>query len=289
MQTLSIDPPIPFVLPSDLPVHAILVGCGGTGSHIAQSLARLASHLRDTGGRPLHLTFIDGDVVERKNVGRQLFCPAEIGQNKAQTLAARLSAALGLSIAAISEMATIDLLRRLRGRSDLTILVGAVDSATGRGAIADLLADHTPPIWLDCGNHEHSGQVAVGNTVNRELLRGCLSLGGICAALPSPHLVYPDLLKEAPVRPRADCAAAMEDNAQSLMVNQQIAAVAAQYLYQIVVRRQLTMFCTTVDLGGLVMRSLPITARAIAEAVGLAPGDLTEQPKKTTKKKARAA
>jgi len=184
-------------------------------------------------------------------------------------------------------MATVNLLRQLRDRNTTTVLIGAVDSAAGRRAISDQLADQWPPIWLDCGNEEQSGQVAVGTIINPDLLRGCLALGGVCAALPAPSLIYPDLLKDAPPRPRADCAAAMQDGTQSLMVNQAMAAIAAQYLYQIVISRRLATFCTTIDLGGLVMRSEPITAAALGRATGIDPRDLTSS--KSTKKARKVA
>jgi len=47
MDTLTIDPPIPYLLPPNQPIWIGLAGCGGTGSHIAQSLARLAIHVRE--------------------------------------------------------------------------------------------------------------------------------------------------------------------------------------------------------------------------------------------------
>jgi hypothetical protein len=70
----------------------------------------------------------------------------------------------------------------------------------------------------------------------------------------------------------------MQAEAQSLMINQAMAAVTAQYLYQIVVARRLTTFATTLDLGSLSMRSLPTTARAVSEATGM---DLTELARST--------
>jgi hypothetical protein len=61
----------------------------------------------------------------------------------------------------------------------------------------------------------------------------------------------------------------MQNDAQSLMVNQMMAGIAAQYLYQLVVQRRLTTFHTVVDLDSLSMRSTSITARALADASGL--------------------
>jgi PRTRC genetic system ThiF family protein len=276
MQTLQLDPPIPYLLPIRDRMLICLIGCGGTGSHLAQSLARIAAHLTTTGGPQLDLVFVDGDVVEAKNVGRQLFSPADIGQNKA--LAARFGAVFGLPIIAIPTMASAEVLRSVAAHGN-GLLLGAVDSADGRKVIHKALSDRGAwRLWIDCGNHEHSGQVAVGTTTQRERLSGAFALPGLCSALPAPSPVYPKLLKAAPKRRRADCAAAMEDNVQSLMVNQAVAAIAAEYVYQIVINHRLTTFCTTFDLQSLSMRSLPITAQQVAAATGVSVADLCGEP-----------
>jgi molybdopterin/thiamine biosynthesis adenylyltransferase len=78
-------------------ISIILVGCGGTGSFAALNLARLAWAARS--GKRFRLTFIDPDVVEEKNIGRQYFCPADVGQPKAWTLARRLGSQIGAAFA----------------------------------------------------------------------------------------------------------------------------------------------------------------------------------------------
>ncbi|MBK8200243.1 MAG: PRTRC system ThiF family protein [Acidobacteria bacterium] len=287
MQTLTIDPVVPFLIPESPRIAIALVGCGGTGSHIAQAMARLAVHCRDTGGPQIDLAFIDGDTVERTNVGRQLFSAADIGRNKAQALAARFAAVFGLPIAAFPQMLDTSWSSHLAAHQRYGVLVGAVDTAAGRRAIAATLGGAWR-LWLDCGNHEHSGQVVVGSRRAAGGMAGCLSLSGVCGALPTAPLLYPELLKDAPARPRADCATAMQDNAQSLIVNQMMAAIAGQYLYQIVVARRLTIFRTVVDLGSLTMRSDPITAANLSAATGLTLAALRGEQAKQQKGK-RAA
>lgn len=283
MQTLTIDPPVPFVVPPLEEVTIALIGCGGTGSHIAQSLARLAAHCAGSGGPSIKLAFVDGDIVEAKNVGRQLFSVADVGKNKAQVLAARFSAVFGLNIAAIPRMLEPNQGLDTRGYG---ILIGAVDGAAGRNALFNQLTAYNWRLWLDCGNHEASGQVVVGNTLSSQGMQDAVKLG-MCSKLPAASLLYPDLLKDVPVRPREDCARAMQDNAQSLMVNQTMAAIAGQYLYQLIIKRKLMTFQTVVDLSSLSMRSTPITAAALAEACDLTVEQITGV--KAAKKKARAA
>lgn len=285
MQTLTIDPAVPFLIPEVTGFTILLVGCGGTGSHIAQGLARLAAHCRDSGGPDIGLAFVDGDTVEAKNVGRQLFSLADIGKNKAQVLAGRFSAVFGLPIATFPAM--------LNGQrithGGYGIIVGAVDSAQGRQAIREELTNFGWRLWIDCGNHESSGQVVVGRATSTGQLVGTLKLPGLCGSLPTAPLLYPELLRDAPARARADCAAAMQDNAQSLMVNQMMASIAAQYLYQIVIRRRLTTFQTVVDLDSLAMRSDAITAANLSKATGLSVEQLRGQKVAKQKQKRKAA
>lgn len=265
MQTLDLTPPIPYLWPIQHAVSIALIGCGGTGSHLAQTLAKIAVHRRSIGGPELELLFVDGDLVEQKNVGRQLFSPSDIGKNKAEVLAARFNAVFGLQIAAQPSMLTAPL-RRLTsaGRG---ILVGAVDNAAARQQIAASLHHWGPKaLWIDCGNHEHSGQVLVGSTAFQwELAKAC-AVPSMCVDLPSPALVAPELLVPPTVQPiRAeDCAAAMEDNRQSLLINQAMATIAGQYLANLLFQGQITTFETIVDLESLSMRSTPITAATIA-------------------------
>ncbi len=283
MQTLDLTPSIPFRIPVQ-PLTITLVGCGGTGSHLAQTLARLARHIRESGGPPLDLTFMDGDTVEPKNVGRQLFAPSEVGRNKAQVLAARFSAVFGLSISAVPQMATT-MQQFFTPRCDdraYRIVVGAVDGAAGRQVIADALECSHMHLWLDCGNHEHDGQVVLGTATAVEALAGAFAIDGMCAGLPAPSLQLPALLKTRPPAPRRDCAQAVADNAQAFQINTVIAQVAGQYLAQLAIARQISHFATWISLIGMVMRSTPITAANVAEATGIPLADLT-------KKKRRAA
>jgi PRTRC genetic system ThiF family protein len=284
MQTLAIDPPLPFLLPPDVPIQVVLVGAGGTGSHILQSLARIAAHL---GPVAPQITVIDGDVVEPKNVGRQLFSQSDVGLNKAQALAARFSAVFGLQIEAIPKMADLSVFNTPR-RGTVRILVGAVDTPAARTVLHDALSCGYARVWLDCGNEEHSGQVCLGTKTDAAQLRGALALG-LCRDLPAPSLVYPNLIAALKKPKAGDCAAQMERNLQGLMVNQAVAAVAAQYLHDLIVARRVTTFETTISLAPIAMRSRPITAAHIAEAARIPLADLAPPPARVTPKKGRRA
>jgi len=234
-----------------------LVGCGGTGSFLALHLARLAYHLREQYGKAARLVFVDPDRVEAKNIGRQNFCPAEVGEYKAQTLMRRYNAAFGLDIQAVcapfeQSMTT--------GRVAFRLLIGAVDNAAARRELqmaATVMGGAT--WWLDCGNHEHAGQVLLGNRAD---LRAPEIALGFCGGLPLPSGQAPELLEIANNELRMtngeSCAELALRDAQSLMVNQMAAGWAASYVYRLLVGKDLDVYATYFDLVTGSARSLPI-------------------------------
>ncbi|MBQ3591362.1 MAG: ThiF family adenylyltransferase, partial [Clostridia bacterium] len=74
------------------PVKIVMLGAGGTGGHIAPHLYRLLYAL----DRPVRFIICDGDVVEEKNLVRQNFIPADLGENKAKVLAERYASVFGM-------------------------------------------------------------------------------------------------------------------------------------------------------------------------------------------------
>lgn len=254
-------------------VHLHLVGCGGTGSWLAPTVARVAHTLVERGAE-VRVTFQDHDTVEDVNVPRQNFCFAEIGSNKAETLAARYAAAWGIEIAARSVPFTA--LDPKRRTDWLRVVMGCVDNAAARVEIQKSLGragyDGAPALWwLDCGNWKESGQVLLGCTADRKQLDGAFALGGACTALPSPALQSPELLVARPEEAdetRLSCAELAARNEQSLAVNQMVAAIAGDYLLRLLVSRDLKKFATYFDQPSGSSRSSYTTPEAVAAAVG---------------------
>lgn len=236
-------------------VKIVLVGCGGTGSFVALHLARLAYHAHEQRQLPVSLTFIDPDIVEHKNIGRQNFSPVEIGAAKAWTLMRRYNAAFGLQIKAIVDgVENYTQMYRNNGK-DLCIVVGCVDNAAARRSIASR-APAYQFWWLDCGNAEHAGQVLLGNRYDLEKPELTLDF---CSGLPLPSIQHPELLVDDPVEKMAEsCAELTLRDAQSLMVNQAVATFASQYLYRLILSQDLDIYATYFDLVSGSARSLPI-------------------------------
>lgn len=231
-----------------------VVGLGGTGSQVARSLARVIYDMRRARLHTPTVVFIDPDVVEEKNVGRQMFAAGDITQNKSRVLARRFNQALGLEIEAIDQ--PLDARRHIERHGNL--VVGCVDNHLARRELAKVEG-----IWLDAGNHFDSGQVCVGNSADRDTLLRHLKgdQHGKYRYLPSPALLFPQLLEPEPQpvpQPALSCADLVAGGEQHLLINDLIACVVAGYLYKLLHRQPVTTFVSYVSVDGLAVRSLPI-------------------------------
>ncbi len=124
------------------PVKIVMLGAGGTGGHIAPHLYRLLYALN----RPVRFIICDGDVVEPKNLVRQNFIPADLGENKAKVLAERYSTVFGMETeyvpnfvedenqlkALLTQQSYFVGDRRDRLAPEQVILIGAVDNNRSR-------------------------------------------------------------------------------------------------------------------------------------------------------------
>ncbi|HRZ08150.1 MAG TPA: PRTRC system ThiF family protein [Candidatus Competibacteraceae bacterium] len=231
------------------PVRVLLIGAGGTGSHLFGALMALDHSLRaldHPGG--LHLTVYDPDRVTTVNVGRQAFWPADVGQNKAVTLVQRAHLAMGLDWRA--KPRAFQPRREELARYDL--IVTAVDRARtraeiGRRAYRSSL-DHDPPIlWLDTGNSVHEAQIILGDW------RTARSATWI----PNVFQLYPeraDLDDQAQRAP--SCSAAESLARQWLPIHRIVADVAQNLLWMLFRQGRLDLHGAVIHLATLSVRPL---------------------------------
>lgn len=242
---LNLETLYQVLLPPADTFHILLAGVGGTGSWLAVSLGRLMYHAQQK-GKQLHLTLVDPDVVTAANCGRQLFCPAEIGTNKAATLAQRLNQAWGLQITAVSTPYTAPMGQQwARGSNERAnyLLIGCVDNHLARRELAETTQNQRGRVWaIDCGNARANGQVLIGNLNHPTHLE--VNELGLCNGFLSPYLQEPGLLEPDPQPNTLSCADLALREEQSLMVNAQTAAIAAQYVYDFILRRSLHTYAS---------------------------------------------
>ena len=215
------------------PVKIVQLGAGGTGGHIAPHLYRLLYSLN----RTVRYIICDGDVVEEKNLVRQNFTPADLGENKAQVLAERYSTVFGMETEYVpSFVEDEDRLKELLAPqrwntgsyynrsyvSEMVILLGAVDNNKSRQLCHRVFYQAEELIYIDSGNGEYTGQVVCG--VRR----------GGKTYYPPIGAVYPDILEETDKFPtELSCAEASVSAPQSMAANITAATAVVDMIYNI--------------------------------------------------------
>ena len=210
------------------PVKIVMLGAGGTGGHVAPHLYRLLYALN----RPVRIIIADGDVTEPKNLVRQNFTEADLGENKARVLAERYSAAFGLETSYIphfierdeelAELVAPEAYATGEGTHyderagdfvpntvlEQVILLGCVDNNKSRQLCHRVFLAAKELIYIDSGNGEYTGQVVCG--VRR---------GGRTYYKPV-GLVYPELMEETDLFPsELSCAEASVSAPQTIVAN----------------------------------------------------------------------
>jgi PRTRC genetic system ThiF family protein len=214
-----------------------VVGCGGTGSLVAEGLCRLLLPQPD-----MKLVLVDHDRVEPHNLLRQAFYAGDVGRFKAEVLATRLAKLFGRTIGYSLQEFRRPYYGESSPLSPARIIIGCVDNPMARAEIA--AAIRPTRWWIDAGNAENLGQVLIGNAGSPDQLKGAFDLEkNICYALPSPSVQRPELLLPAeptplPVLRLNDCAEAVRLGGQSPVINQVMAALTLE-----VVRRIITGAC----------------------------------------------
>ncbi len=269
MQPLNIEKTYRVLLGNVDHFRILLVGCGGTGSALALALAGLVYHAGQK-GITVDLALVDPDVIEERNVGRQQFgvASAVIGDvPKAADLALRLNAAYGLAITAWPRSYEMGMARDwfqcgVGSGQRAYLLIGCVDNHLARQELAKTMAAFDGRVWaIDSGNEQHSGQVLIGNLTNVSRIR--LDRLGLCSGLPSPYVQEPDLLAPDPQAQNQSCAVMALAETQSLMVNRMVAAIAAHYCFNFILRRQVEQMATYFNLEPTLMSPRLITKQQI--------------------------
>ena len=116
--------------------QVFVIGCGGTGGFLAESLSRLLS-------KEITITLIDHDRIEPRNLIRQNFYPDEVGLFKSEALAKRLARLYGRTIRYSVYPYAPGYIYTRGG-----LIISCVDGAKGREAITDSARGW----WIDTGN-----------------------------------------------------------------------------------------------------------------------------------------
>jgi len=202
-----------------------LIGCGGTGSILAEHICRLIH-----GYRLKHtLRLYDGDTVTAANITRQNFYPNELGANKAAALGLRLSRQFGIEVEICERYFANDQI----GYNDLVI--SCTDTLVSRRVIAS--AYPASINWIDVGNERYHGQAIFGSTHDIDELRRqywIYDRQAYVTGLPDIAAITPQIATARKTRARAGCAD-MPFRQQGFCVNAAAALAAAAIVKQLLI------------------------------------------------------
>lgn len=246
------------------PVKIVMLGAGGTGAHIAPHLYRLLYAL----DRPVKFIICDGDKVEEKNLVRQNFTEADLGENKAKVIAERYSDVFGLETSYVPHF--IESAERLKvlikpqrfdtGRiitnpktrrterevlSELVILIGAVDNNRSRKLCHEVFLDAHELIYIDSGNGEYTGQIVCG--VRRAGKTIYKPVGQLYPEVNTPEDLFPT---------EVSCAEASVSAPQTIVANLMAATAVVTMIYNILVMGSNTVQQTTFSTKSVNIRSV---------------------------------
>ena len=187
-------------------ISILVIGCGGTGSHVLSCLARINEMLEMTGKNGITVTAYDDDIVNDHNQGRQLFYKQDIGRNKAEVLIGRINQTYGYDWIGVPVKYKVDNSHRF------DIIISCVDKVQIRKDINKMSN------WFyfqDYGNSRDTGQVILGHYKHE---------------LPTVIDMYPDLKDD---EDEPSCSAIESLSKQQLFINSTLANLGCNMIWQL--------------------------------------------------------
>ena len=179
-------------------LNIVIVGAGGNGSHLLANLLRYVAFMPAEIRKRLDIKVVDFDLVEQKNISRQLFVAGDVGQFKADALVSRYGRNFGIpseNLGSVTEkLSSPDDMVKLMSRLYTNLVIDCTDNRTARRFIyegvvkATSIADYAYNYILSAGNGAFSGQVGFGGF---ERVRGSVHLQ---RRIPVPYAFYPEMI-----------------------------------------------------------------------------------------------
>lgn len=246
------------------PVTVNVIGCGGTGSQVLNSLARMHSALRALGHPGLFVRAIDPDRVTDANMGRQLFSPADVDAHKCIVLISRINRFFGTDWEGVPSLYQEGCPVR-----PANITISCVDTGKARKSIKNELESHRkkadqkakmlkaannnrfdrrskewqelsrfvlepydwPYYWMDFGNMMDRGQVVLSTIGSVE--QPSKSEFDCRTSLPSIDKFHPDIFKDIAGEDQGpSCSLAEALNKQDLFINTNLANMGLAILWR---------------------------------------------------------
>lgn len=247
----------PYLLNPGHRVSIDVIGIGGTGSQVITGLARMNHALQILGHAGLFVRAWDDDLVEVHNVGRQLFSPADIGQNKANVLITRINRAFGTEWLSVPQRYNPE----VHGTSN--ILITCIDTAKGRVDISRELQKKLPKCepfdlpmyWMDLGNLQASGQVCLGTI---RPVPQPKSDAEVVGQLPNVVKRFPEIRKIKDEDTGPSCSLAEALGKQDLFINSIMAQFGCNLLWKLIREGKVAVAGCFVNLESLIVNPIKI-------------------------------
>lgn len=228
-------------------VSVAVAGVGGNGAQVIGLLARLNLAVLALGHPSgIRVAAYDPDTVSEANVGRQLWSPSDIGENKAIVAVERCNLFYRLGWDGVPW--------RYDGQ-DCDILVSCVDTRKARRGFAEQIDRCRGPkyYWLDMGNEESIGQCCLG-----EVPRAYASRGTSDPRLPLPTELFAALRSTAPETNTHSCSLRISLQSQGLFINDFVARASMQLLYRLFTRGRIETHGAFLNLDTYRMNPIPV-------------------------------
>lgn len=194
-----------YLIDPQHPVTINVIGCGGTGSQVLNSLARMHHALKALGHAGIYVRAVDPDRVSDANMGRQLFSPSDVGEHKATVLVGRINRFFA------TDWESLPVLFNSKNKiPQANITISCVDSGAARKDIWNVLYSncvkpvpdrygnlpsiepyHKPYYWMDFGNTQDRGQVLIGSL--RKIKQPESKEYNCIEELRCIHMMHPDI------------------------------------------------------------------------------------------------
>ncbi len=230
-------------------IRISVIGCGGTGSLFLPILARFAYALKDLRQYNFHVKVFDGDVVDEINPCRQGFSPYEAGLNKAVALVSRINRFWNYSWEAIPDFLTLENQEVVEEFYNCrNIVITVTDTRKSRLDLEWLIKElngkqreenHTF-YWIDMGNSKNTGNI---------LISDLKKLKSVSAYYKS----FEDRDQGTP-----SCSIAQSLDSQNILINQHMATIGAQLLWDLLTEPRLTWQGAFINAGTLNMKKIKI-------------------------------
>lgn len=231
--------PTKYVAPHrwmDNPVRVVVIGAGGNGSEVVDTLATFHLAMISLGHlHGLEVTIIDDAVVRESNLVRQRFWPQDLGQFKAIALANRFNLLMGMDWVGIPAQFPSSACESAMRNADL--IITCVDVNSARLAVAQYEGGtRHDAMWLDMGNAHRHGQAVFGGLSARQRER-----------FPNVLDEYPEIaeMKDSTTK---SCSAAESIATQDCLVNRSVATAAMNIVWEVLRKGETIKHWVVLDL-----------------------------------------